>query len=98
MRHGATCLAGAGWRRRGGDVCYYQNHIRRRAGYYYTLSFQLRFPHEDDVVYLAYCYPSTLTNLREYIKRLEDDPNTRRRFRRRPLCETLAGNPVQLLP
>ena len=31
-----------GWRRRGHDVCYYQNHIRRRNGYYYTLSFKLR--------------------------------------------------------
>ena len=88
---------GVGWRRRGFDVCYYQNHIRRRSGFYHTLSFQLRFMHDGDTIYLAYCYPHTFTDLRMYLKRLEEDPLASKRFRRRPLCESLAGNAVELL-
>ena len=42
-----------GWRRRAHSVCYYQNHIKRRSSFYYTLSFQLSFQHADDVVYLV---------------------------------------------
>ena len=34
---------GLGWRRMGHNVCYYQNHIKRRSSFYYTLSFQLSF-------------------------------------------------------
>ena len=88
---------GLGWRRMGHNVCYYQNHIKRRTGYYYTASFQIRFLHADDVCYLAYCHPYTMSDLGAYLKGLEDDPKTRKRFRRRTLCQTLAGNPVELL-
>ena len=38
-----------------------------------------------------------MSDLGAYLKGLEDDPKTRKRFRRRPLCETLAGNTVELL-
>ena len=86
-----------GWRRKGHDVCYYQNHIRRRSGYYYTLSFKLRVAHANDVVYVAYAHPYTLTDLNRYLRKLEDDPSTAKRFRRRPLCETLAGNTIEML-
>ena len=86
-----------GWRRRAHSVCYYQNHIKRRSSFYYTLSFQLSFQHADDVVYLAYCHPHSLTDYNAYIKKLEDDPKTGKRFRRRTLCHTLAGNSVDLL-
>ena len=37
-----AALRGTGWRRRGHDIAYYQNHIKRRSGYYYTLSFKAR--------------------------------------------------------
>ena len=50
-----------GWRRCGTDVCYYQNHIKRKGGHYYTASFTITFPHDNDTVYLAYCYPYTYT-------------------------------------
>lgn len=86
-----------GWRREGKQVCYYQNHIRRRSGYYYTLSFQIEAAYDDDVLYLAYCHPYTLTDLYSYIQTLEEDPNKAKRFRRRTLCQTLAGNTVELL-
>lgn len=85
---------GIGWRRRGHDVAYYQNHIKRRSGYYYTLTFKLQVAHSGDVMYLAYAHPYTLSDLNRYIRSLETDPSTSKRFRRRPLCETLAGNTV----
>mmetsp|Transcript_86716 Transcript_86716/g.260334 ORF Transcript_86716/g.260334 Transcript_86716/m.260334 type:complete len:496 (-) Transcript_86716:75-1562(-) len=88
---------GVGWRRQGFNVCYYQNHIRRRSGYYYTLSFQLRCGYDDDIVFVAYCEPYTLSDFYRYIKTLEDDPSKQKRFRRRTLCETLAGNTVEVL-
>lgn len=47
---------------------------------------------DEDVVYFAYCYPLTYTDLQLYLKRLEDDPCIRGRFRRRSLCQSLAGN------
>ena len=86
-----------GWRRRGHDVCYYQNHIKRRSGYYYTLSFKLRVTSASDIIYVAYSHPYTLTDLNIYLKHLEEDPSATKRFRRRPLCETLSGNTVEML-
>ena len=88
---------GVGWRRRGHNVAYYQNHIKRRTGYYYTLSFQLRADSDSDIIYIAYSQPYTLTDLHRYLKTLEDDPHKAKRFRRRTLCETLGGNNVELL-
>ena len=86
-----------GWRRCGTDVCYYQNHIKRKGGHYYTASFTITFPHDNDTVYLAYCYPYTYTDLQLYLKKLEEDPKRRNRFRRRTMCQTLAGNNCDLL-
>ena len=59
-----------GWRRCGTDVCYYQNHIKRKGGHYYTASFTITFPHDQDTVYLAYCYPYTYSDLQVYLKEL----------------------------
>ena len=86
-----------GWVRRGEEVCYYQNHIKRRGGYYYTATFTVEFPHDQDTVYLAYCFPYTYSDLQRYLYALEKDPKRRNRFRRRPLCQTLAGNNCDLL-
>eukprot|EP00741_Cyanophora_paradoxa_P005167 tig00000863_g5009.t1 len=88
---------GVGWRRWGEDVCYYQNQIKRNKGYYFTLTFKMEFPHEEDACYLAYCQPYTFTDLQTYLKALEDDPKRRNRMRRRVLCQTLAGNNCDLL-
>ena len=68
-----------GWRRRAHSVCYYQNHIKRRSSFYYTLSFQLSFQHADDIAYLAYCHPHSLTEYNQYMKRLEDDAMIKKR-------------------
>ena len=58
--------SGVGWHRCGSDVAYFQNGIKRKNGSYYTLTFSVCFPHDDDTAYLAHCYPYTFTDLRMY--------------------------------
>ena len=48
------------------DVCYYQNSIKRKGGYYYTATFSLIFEHHGDTVYIAHSYPYTYTDLQRY--------------------------------
>ena len=86
-----------GWCRAGTDICYFQNRIPRRTSFYYTMTFSLKFEYDNDTVYLAYCYPYSYTDLQKYLLRLEQDPVRSQRFRRRTLCQTLAGNSCDLL-
>eukprot|EP00940_MAST-03C_sp_MAST-3C-sp2_P001519 g1519.t1 len=96
---------GIGWHRCGVDICYYANASSRLGGgarrkgerMFYTLTFTVEFPHDHDTIYLAYCYPYSYTDLKQYLHRLESDPERSRHLRRRPLCFTLAGNPCDLL-
>ena len=119
---------GVGWRRKGTNVCYYQNGHRRKTrggsggaphsgssicgggggtsnstsdgssnSFYHTLSFELTFDHSDDIIFIAYCYPHTHTDLRLHLRRLESDPCRAALIRRRPLCETLGGNVAEVL-
>ena len=88
---------GVGWVHRGEDVCYFKNHIKRKGGYYYTATFTVDFQHDNDTVYFAYCLPYTHTDLQRYLHKLQSDPKRRNRFRRRALCQTLAGNDCDLL-
>mmetsp|Transcript_13479 Transcript_13479/g.11544 ORF Transcript_13479/g.11544 Transcript_13479/m.11544 type:complete len:495 (+) Transcript_13479:437-1921(+) len=82
-----------GWHRDGYDICYYQNNMKRRnAGYYYTLTFTIKFKHDHDTVYLAHCFPYTYSDLNQYLRSIEEDPIKKNKFRRRPLCQTIAGN------
>ena len=46
-------------------------HIKRKGGHYYTASFTITFPHDNDTVHLAYCYPYTYSDLQLYLKELE---------------------------
>lgn len=78
---------------------------RRNAGYYYTLTFAIKFKctHEFsyfflksiddfDTVYIAHCYPYTYSDLCQHIKTLEDDPVKKNRVKRKTLTPTIAGN------
>ena len=40
---------------------YYRNEsmFDEEDGYSYTLTFSINFPHDNDTVYLAHCYPYT---------------------------------------
>ena len=41
--------------------------------YFYSLSFTYDFKHSDDVIYFAYCYPYTYTDLTEDLLAIEKD-------------------------
>mmetsp|Transcript_108559 Transcript_108559/g.306027 ORF Transcript_108559/g.306027 Transcript_108559/m.306027 type:complete len:931 (+) Transcript_108559:180-2972(+) len=91
---------GVGWVRNGENIIYYQNGIRRKdksSSNYYTLTFTVTFQHDCDMVYFAHCYPYSYTDLQKDLQQLERLPNMCRRFRRRKLCETLAGNACDLI-
>jgi hypothetical protein len=89
---------GVGWVRCGRDICYYQNHIKRRNNtFYYSFTFSVEFEHADDTVYFAYSYPYTYTDLQLYLQDIENDPERSRHVKRRSLCNTLAGNGCDLL-
>ena len=60
--------SGTGWSRRGSNVCYYQNHIKRKNGYYYTLTFTIEFEHDHDKLYFAHCYPYSYRDLQVYLR------------------------------
>mmetsp|Transcript_18907 Transcript_18907/g.62144 ORF Transcript_18907/g.62144 Transcript_18907/m.62144 type:complete len:711 (-) Transcript_18907:2680-4812(-) len=88
---------GTGWHRTGTDIAYYPNSLKRKSGTYFTLTFTVTFQHEDDLCYLAHCYPFTFTDLNLHLTRLEADPARASTFRRRTLCQTLAGNNCEIL-
>jgi murein tripeptide amidase MpaA len=82
-----------GWYRDGFKICYYQNNLKRKnAGFYHTLNFSLKFPYDNDTVYIAHCYPYTYSQLQRYLGTLEADPTLRNRVQRKTLCQTIAGN------
>lgn len=70
---------------------------RKTVGHYYTLTFSIKFPYDNDTCYLAHCYPYTYSEMQRYLNALENDPHKKLRFRRKTMCYTIAGNPVDLL-
>lgn len=61
-------LQGIGWVRAGSDVYYGPNSIKRgKQQTYFTLTFTMEFPHEDDTVHLAHCYPYSYSDLQNHL-------------------------------
>ncbi|OWK55627.1 Cytosolic carboxypeptidase 4 [Lonchura striata] len=94
------------WIRAGQEICYYKNHYRcsaaagggMRGRFYYTLTFSIKFPHKDDVCYLAYHYPYTYSTMMSHLDILEQNRNPKKVYwRQQTLCQTLGGNPCPLL-
>ncbi|XP_045681075.1 cytosolic carboxypeptidase 4 isoform X2 [Phyllostomus hastatus] len=94
------------WKRTGYEICYYKNHYRESAAVtggasrkcFYTLTFAVTFPHNEDVCYLAYHYPYTYTALMTHLDILEKSVNPNKvYFRQEVLCQTLGGNPCPLV-
>ncbi|KAJ8930142.1 hypothetical protein NQ314_017087 [Rhamnusium bicolor] len=56
----------------------------------YTLSFTVTFPHDDDEVYLAHCYPYTYADLQDYLSELSSHPIKSSYSTVRLLCKSLA--------
>ncbi|NXN95426.1 CBPC4 carboxypeptidase, partial [Rhinopomastus cyanomelas] len=95
------------WVRAGHDICYYKNHYRSSASgegggmrgkFYYTLTFSIKFPHKDDVCYLAYHYPYTYSTMMSHLDSLEQNRNPKKVYwKQQTLCQTLGGNLCPLL-
>lgn len=67
-----ACTQGIGWVRCGHNVCYGANSIVcRKKATYYTLHFEVEFPHDKDLVHLAHCYPFTWTDQQNHIYALK---------------------------
>ncbi|CAK1551904.1 unnamed protein product [Leptosia nina] len=93
-------LHSIGWRRCGDNIAYYRNDptCEEEEQYpSYTLTFNIEFPHSDDAVYVAHCYPYTYSDLQEYLSRLQAHPVKSTYAKLRLLCRTLAGNNVYYL-
>ncbi|KAM4749036.1 cytosolic carboxypeptidase 4 [Rhinophrynus dorsalis] len=93
------------WMRTGYDISYYKNMFCYRASEdkkkrrrYYTLTFTLKFPHFEDVCYLAYHYPYTYSALMSHLQLLEQRHDSKKiYFKQQTLCQTLGGNPCPLI-
>ncbi|XP_068131262.1 cytosolic carboxypeptidase 4 isoform X2 [Hyperolius riggenbachi] len=92
------------WLRTGSKVCYYKNVFcyrtseARKRRRYYTLTFTVKFPHYDDVCYLAYHYPYTYSALMSHLQILESRHDPQRiYFKQQTLCDTLGGNPCPMV-
>ncbi|KAK5643634.1 hypothetical protein RI129_007479 [Pyrocoelia pectoralis] len=89
-------LHNVGWRRCGDNITYFCNENvgpeETEQLMTYSLTFTLEFPHDDDEVYLSYCYPYTYTDLQDYLLDLSKHPVKSTYTSLRLLCKTLAGN------
>ncbi|VDP77548.1 unnamed protein product [Echinostoma caproni] len=72
-------------------------HSTHASGTWYSLTWTFQFPHDDDVVYFASCYPYTYSQLQDYLTAVRLDPYRNRVCQQTQLCTTMAGNPVPLL-
>ena len=67
-----------GWHRGGCKTAYYANGIRKDGSRafktLYTMTFSYEFEYDDDIVYFAYCYPYTFTELYEDLNAIMADP------------------------
>ncbi len=60
------------------------------------MSFKISFKHDHDEVYFAYSFPYTFSEVLRYLDRITNYSN-REILRRAPLCQTLAGNDIDML-
>jgi len=71
-----------GWHREGENISYYRNGICKNDSAksiasnksYYTHTFTYNFEYENDVVYFAYCYPYTYSDMIEDLNKISSDP------------------------
>ncbi|XP_060530939.1 cytosolic carboxypeptidase 2-like isoform X3 [Cylas formicarius] len=91
-------LHSIGWRRCGQNITYFcndnvspedQDQLQT-----YTLTFTVTFPHDDDEVYLAHCYPYTYSDLQDHLAEIRAHPIKQNFSTVRLLCRSLAGNDV----
>jgi len=86
---------GQGWIRAGTNVKYFKGMPTGGKGAYWA-SFTMTFPVEDDICYLAYGVPYTMTDLRADLSLWARDENTDI-CRRETLCKSLGGVDMDML-
>ncbi|CAH0592518.1 unnamed protein product [Chrysodeixis includens] len=91
-----------GWVRAGSDICYYRNsyHYANQKNHnkcYLTVTFNIEFPHTNDVVYIAYHFPFTYSMMMTRIWQWSLQMPTGSYLRAEPLCYSLNNNEVPLL-
>ena len=62
-----------GWHRGGEEIVYYHNGILKESHSMYTLRFAYTFEYSQDIVWFAYNYPYTYTQLNEFLNRIESN-------------------------
>nr|XP_021189773.1 cytosolic carboxypeptidase 1 isoform X11 [Helicoverpa armigera] len=91
-----------GWVRAGSDICYYRNsyHYANQKNHnkcYLTVTFNIEFPHTNDVVYIAYHFPFTYSMMMTRIWQWSLQMPSGSYLRAEPLCYSLNNNEVPLL-
>ncbi|XP_048523203.1 cytosolic carboxypeptidase 2 isoform X1 [Dendroctonus ponderosae] len=90
-----------GWNRCGQNITYFCNDNVTSEDpdqpQTYTLTFTVTFPHDDDEVYLAHCYPYTYSDLQEHLAEIRAHPVKQTYSTVRLLCRSLAGNDVYFI-
>ncbi|CAH2050611.1 unnamed protein product, partial [Iphiclides podalirius] len=91
-----------GWVRAGSDICYYRNsyHYANQKSHnkcYLTVTFNIEFPHTNDVCYIAYHFPFTYSMLMTRIMQWSLQLPLGTYLRAEALCYSLNNNEVPLL-
>jgi len=92
-----------GWERGGSNICYYKNfYIRKGDGiganrYYYTATFTISFPYSNDVCYVAYHYPYTISMMKAHLCKLEGMLASNIYYDNQILCFTSLGNACDII-
>ncbi|KAF9802138.1 hypothetical protein SFRURICE_011828 [Spodoptera frugiperda] len=92
-----------GWVRAGSDICYYRNsyhYANQKNNHnkcYLTVTFNIDFPHTNDVVYIAYHFPFTYSMMMTRIWQWSLQLPSGSYLRAEPLCYSLNSNEVPLL-
>lgn len=69
---------------------------KKGGGNYYSLQFEVTFKHDDDVVYVAHCYPYTYSDNCALLQRLCTN-ETKDKIRKTVLTKTIAGNECEMV-
>lgn len=75
--------AKSGWERCGRNIEYFENHLAKQyeGGLFNTLSFEVKFDHDDDEVYFAYNFPYSYSDLTHFITNIERESTMKEKLR-----------------
>lgn len=86
------------WQRTGSNISFSQNKIEEESKRpLNTLSFSVKFKHDNDTVYFAHCFPYTYSDLQLYIYSLKKDITKSEMFKHSILGKSFGGNYIDML-